>query len=229
MKRKYAALMLGLTLALSSTAAYAEESPASAEEVILEEDGTSENNSDLEDTSPEEQESIYGKVISINETSITIELASSPESVDTSTEDSMEDETPDTTASETELLSEDENLLAEELPNDASKEMLLEFDGVKQIFSITDDTVAILEQPILELKAEETSSEPEFSEESLTDTEELVSEEDTTELILLPNYEETESFEIELTDVLPDDLVQIELDEEGNIALITVIELQAQS
>lgn len=229
MKRKYAALMLGLTLALSSTAAYAEESPASAEEVILEEDGTSEKNSDLEDTSPEEQEAIYGKVISINETSITIELASSPESVDTSTEDSMEDETPDTTASETELLSEDENLLAEELPNDASKEMLLEFDGVKQIFSITDDTVAILEQPILELKAEETSSEPEFSEESLTDTEELVSEEDTTELILLPNYEETESFEIELTDVLPDDLVQIELDEEGNIALITVIELQAQS
>ena len=78
MKRKYAAFVLGLTLAISSTAVYAEQTDTVLEEIVLEEStDSSEELSDTEDFIMEDSdavEEVYGRVTAIDETSITIEL-----------------------------------------------------------------------------------------------------------------------------------------------------------
>lgn len=79
MKRKYAAFVLGLTLAISSTVVYADQTEAVSEAIILEEStDTSEELTDTETVTLEDTETsneLYGKVTAIDETSITIELA----------------------------------------------------------------------------------------------------------------------------------------------------------
>ena len=79
MKRKYAAFVLGLTLAISSTAVYAEQTDTVLEEIVLEEStDSSEELTDTETAALEDSDTsneLYGKVTAIDETSITIELA----------------------------------------------------------------------------------------------------------------------------------------------------------
>ena len=69
MKRKYAAIALGLTLALSSTAAFAEEStePASVEATADEA-----STEDLTDTSAENTDTFVGQITEITEDTIKI-------------------------------------------------------------------------------------------------------------------------------------------------------------
>ena len=78
MKRKYAALVLGLTLAISSTVVYAEQTEAVSEEIILEEStDSSEELTDTEEYIMEDSEAakeVYGKITAIDETSITVEI-----------------------------------------------------------------------------------------------------------------------------------------------------------
>ncbi len=104
MKRKYAAIALGLTLALSSTAAFAEEStePASVEATADEA-----STEDLTDTSAENTDTFVGQITEITED--TIKIANSQLIMDAAaTESAAEDTAEDATADAAEDTAEDE-------------------------------------------------------------------------------------------------------------------------
>lgn len=150
MKRKYAALLLGLTLAISSTAAYAAQTEAVSEEQILEENDAVEQaleEAEADSSSEESDDAIYGKITEISETGITIELGTT---VDVSAEsENSEDESSEENAdvSSEELTEESTDEESEEVLVDSDHFVTLKFDGVSQVISLTDDTVALQVQP----------------------------------------------------------------------------------
>lgn len=160
MKQKYAALLLGLTLAISSVGVYAEEAENSSESNLLEEDTDSKQQMD-------EDEGVYGKVTKVSDTNITIELGTiqpiSEESADALTQaisleisETAENSTGDTESADSDSSSEEMNMeisesddayASEESSFDFSDYIALEFDGTSQIISITDNTEVLMIQP----------------------------------------------------------------------------------
>ena len=254
MKRKYAALLLGLTLAISSTAVYAAQTEAVSEEQILEENDAVEQalkEAEEADSSEEADNAIYGKITEISETGITIELGTtvdvSAESVEVQMESAEADSEENTDASfeaessddsleeSAEELAEEENSAneADEVLVDSDHFVALKFDGISQVISLTDDTVALQVQLAedteenaaiitddeitdIEIIAEDSSEE--------NDTEAMNDETDAVELVVLALYEEEETAEISLDDLAIDSYVKITLDEDGNAAVITVLQ-----
>lgn len=288
MKRKYAALLLGLTLAISSTAAYATQTEAVSEEQILEENDAVEQaleEAEAANSSEEADDAIYGKITEISETGITIELGTtvdvSAESVEIQMESAEADSEENANAS-SEAESSDDSLeesseeLAEEKNSDNEADELLvdsdhfvalKFDGISQVISLTDDTVALQVQLAedteenaaiitddeitdIEIVAEDSSEENDaesqvaFSDSEAADTTDLAlsdteivsepvadlsdeainDETDAVELIVLALYEEEETAEISLDDLAIGSYVKITLDEDGNAAVITVLQ-----
>lgn len=288
MKRKYAALLLGLTLAISSTAAYATQTEAVSEEQILEENDAVEQaleEAEAANSSEEADDAIYGKITEISETGITIELgttvdvsaesveiqmesaeADSEENADASSEAESSDDSLEESSEE---LAEEENSdnEADELLVDSDHFVALKFDGISQVISLTDDTVALQVQLAedteenaaiitddeitdIEIVAEDSSEENDaesqvaFSDSEAADTTDLAlsdteivsepvadlsdeainDETDAVELIVLALYEEEETAEISLDDLAIGSYVKITLDEDGNAAVITVLQ-----
>lgn len=288
MKRKYAALLLGLTLAISSTAAYAAQTEAVSEEQILEENDAVEQaleEAEAANSSEEADDAIYGKITEISETGITIELgttvdvsaesveiqmesaeADSEENADASSEAESSDDSLEESSEE---LAEEENSdnEADELLVDSDHFVALKFDGISQVISLTDDTVALQVQLAedteenaaiitddeitdIEIVAEDSSEENDaesqvaFSDSEAADTTDLAlsdteivsepvadlsdevinDETDAVELIVLALYEEEETAEISLDDLAIGSYVKITLDEDGNAAVITVLQ-----
>lgn len=288
MKRKYAALLLGLTLAISSTAAYATQTEAVSEEQILEENDAVEQaleEAEAANSSEEADDAIYGKITEISETGITIELgttvdvsaesveiqmesaeADSEENADASSEAESSDDSLEESSEE---LAEEKNSdnEADELLVDSDHFVALKFDGISQVISLTDDTVALQVQLAedteenaaiitddeitdIEIVAEDSSEENDaesqvaFSDSEAADTTDLAlsdteivsepvadlsdevinDETDAVELIVLALYEEEETAEISLDDLAIGSYVKITLDEDGNAAVITVLQ-----
>lgn len=288
MKRKYAALLLGLTLAISSTAAYAAQTEAVSEEQILEENDAVEQaleEAEAANSSEEADDAIYGKITEISETGITIELgttvdvsaesveiqmesaeADSEENADASSEAESSDDSLEESSEE---LAEEKNSdnEADELLVDSDHFVALKFDGISQVISLTDDTVALQVQLAedteenaaiitddeitdIEIVAEDSSEENDaesqvaFSDSEAADTTDLAlsdteivsepvadlsdevinDETDAVELIVLALYEEEETAEISLDDLAIGSYVKITLDEDGNAAVITVLQ-----
>ena len=225
MKRKYAALLLGLTLAISSTAAYAAQTESVSEEQILEENEAVEQaleEAEAAGSLEESDDAIYGKITEISETGITIELgtavdvseeavevqmenneADSEENADASSEaENSEDESSDenTDASSEELIDESINDESEELLVDSDHFVALKFDGISQVISLTDDTVALQVQP-----AEDTEeNEVILSDDEITDIEIIAEdsseENDAESQVTFSDSETADTTDLELSD-----------------------------
>lgn len=226
MKRKYAALLLGMTLALSSTAAYAAQTESLLEDSILEEISEEANTDDSTENTAEE-DAIYGKVTEISETGITIELGTIADLSEYSIEDFSEsadsDDSESSSDENADALSEDDGTddtayeASEELPETDSSEndpeavpvdnehfVALSFNGVSQVISLTDDTVA------LQVLSEETEEVNEVIGEAdeVTDIEVIDEASDSTA---------DEEYHIELSDEENDDEYQLELSDTESI------------
>lgn len=275
MKRKYAALLLGMTLALSSTAAYAAQTESLLEDSILEEISEEADADDSTENTVTE-DAIYGRVEEISETGITIELGTTADLSEYSIEDLSEsadsddselisdenadelseaegtDDTADETSDEFSEADSSENN-SEAVLVDTDQFVALSFNGVSQVISLTDDTVALQVQydentdenavnenadELTDIEIIDADSDGEADEEyriELSDTESIDESDselsdadiddktDISELIVLPRFEDSETAEISIEDLSIGSYVKITLDEEGNAAVITVL------
>lgn len=275
MKRKYAALLLGMTLALSSTAAYAAQTESLLEDSILEEISEEADADDSTENTVTE-DAIYGRVEEISETGITIELGTTADLSEYSIEDLSEsadsddselisdenadelseaegtDDTADETSDEFSEADSSENN-SEAVLVDTDQFVALSFNGVSQVISFTDDTVALQVQydentdenavnenadELTDIEIIDADSDGEADEEyriELSDTESIDESDselsdadiddktDISELIVLPRFEDSETAEISIEDLSIGSYVKITLDEEGNAAVITVL------
>lgn len=207
MKRKYAALLLGLTLAISSTAAYAAQTESVSEEQILEENEAVEQaleEAEAAGSLEESDDTIYGKITAISETGITIELGTavdvSEEAVEVQMENDEADSEENADASSEELIDESINDESEELLVDSDHFVALKFDGISQVISLTDDTVALQVQP-----AEDTEENAAIiTDDEITDIEIIAEdsseENDTESQVAFSDSETADTTDLELSD-----------------------------
>ena len=238
MKRKYAAIMLGVTLALSSAAVYAAEGGTAADEteIVVDLTGAEAENSE-----------VTGQVREIQEDTITVSVGTLPMKPDSDTAESEDDSEENTEpGSETEEISSEASESAEEVAGtegDGSEEdatIPIQLTGEEQAISITENTVVkripyfVPEEENAEAAEEiggaagmEASEEVsgaadmEASEEISEAADEEITEEN--EEIMIS---EKEAEEIDLADIAVGDVVVITLDEDGNAAEILVLDDQ---
>lgn len=244
MKRKYVALMLGLTLAFSSIAYAEENTQAAAKEAAGEMELS------------EEEDALYGEITEIGEDSITVALgtmgvdeemnAQETEGADTE-EDTAKAEDANTetdagaidtgtSASEEnadaveEVPEMEENGAPEGQPMNGGRGMKLELTGEEQTITITEDTLFYQEFPMQD--SEDEMSE-ELAEEGAEGTNsEISSQEDATVNEEADSVEATaeeadevtvELEEISFEDLAEGDVLKITLDEAGNAETVTVV------
>lgn len=226
MKRKYVALMLGVTLAFSSMTVYAEEP---AEAVAMETAG------EMEVT--EEEDAFYGEITEIGEDSITIAWGTMI--MDAQAEEPEEDAQAENVELNAEVqtddaqLQEDSNeepVLVEDPEQGEFGVSVFELTGEDEIVPITEDTVFYKEvvQPALSEQPEgqeEIYSEEDSAEEKTEDADGKTSmDENDGELMMdISEIQEIQLEEISFEDLLAGDIVRLVLDEEGNAETVTVI------
>lgn len=229
MKRKYVALMLGLTLAFSSVA-YAEEA---TEAVSMEVAGEMELS--------EEEDALYGEITAIGEDSITVALGTmsvdemqpapgeggaaedTNAEADTSEEADAEATDADTSAAvENADLAEAPEMDANNAPEGQRKGgrgMELELTGEEQTITITEDTLfyreAAMQVPEGEL--------PEAPAEEGTNMEVTAEDADGELLVELSEKPEQQLEEIAFEDLAEGDVLKVVLDEDGNAETVTIV------
>lgn len=225
MKRKFVAVVLGLTLTITPVSAFAAENSEQSEQ--------QEQQSSVSDYEAEEAENtnrLTGIVKAVGEDSITIELKKDmlDGEVEDNTENAAADGMDDTEAGESYGEAEDEDAAedteltegsdASESNGTAGDEMA---PGEERIIMITEDTkfyyVPDTEDGrlLMEEFSENSDESSELQTNELTD----VPEEDISE-----NSDEiSELQELEFTDVKEEDTVSITLDEDGNASIVLVM------
>lgn len=209
MKNKYVAIMLGLVLAISPAAVYASETETESLEASTGDAETDMSEDTLEDVS---QELILGEVASIEEDSITVKLGTRQEppadgtevqGETSTTEDGTDEETEEseTGTEETSGDEETEESTETEAINAGEPEAMLELTGEEQTIPITEDTIVL-----------KISMEKPDSGETISEANSGIPGEDM----------EPESETASLEDISEGDVVEIELDDSGNAAVITI-------
>lgn len=225
MKRKYAALVLGLTLSLTAmNVAYATdtESLNTANEEVMEEEIT--------------VEEVCGQVKEVGEDSITIVVGDLIYEIDTDEvfwdEEFSDEESTDEESAE-EMLEEDveenedlnsDDMIEEEILEGEIEEILSDED-LTEILELSEEerTIAITLNTIIERELDDTA-EAEDEDAQINDSDEENSEEEMQE-----EFVEVALEKISLEEIQPGDVVQIILDEEGNADYITVLLLEEEN
>ncbi len=221
MKRRYLALMLGLALSALPLNALAEETEGT-EAVTIE-------ITDSESESEDSEEAVIGQVVSIDDSSITIELGNRK---NTQTEGMPAEEPTEETTDEDQTEGTDdaaaenqaEGTDAEEAGNDILPEgkAEIELTGEESTLTITENTEFFYEVgDSADLSTmEETTGESEAAEDSQEETE----DESAAAVDASAGSEAEAATEAAaLSDIQTGDLVIIALDEEGNAATVTVM------
>lgn len=204
MKRKYVALMLGVTLAFSSMTVYAEDNIDKAVATATEEMELS-----------EEEEALYGEITELEEDSITIALGMI--SVEEQAEQTEQAEQNEEVTSDQEVTEEIVSVTEETL---FYREVTLPMP--EELPEIVEETDAE-ENEAKEIDVAETDAEENVSEEDVAkDNSEMSSKE------FLVEITEIELEEIVFEDLAEGDIVKIVLDEEGNAETVTVISLDEE-
>lgn len=220
MKRKYAALILGLTLSLTAmNVAYATdtESLDTANEEVIEEEIT--------------VEEVCGQVKEVGEDSITIVVGDLIYEIDTD-EEFLDEESSDEESAE-EMMEEDveenedlnsDDMIEEEILEGEIEEILSDED-LTEILELSEEerTIAITLNTIIERELDDTA-ETEDEEAQINDSDEENSGEEMDE-----EFVEVVLEKISLEEIQPGDVVQIILDEEGNADYITVLLLEEEN
>lgn len=224
MKRRYLALVLGLALSAASVNVFAEETNET--EAVTEAVTIEITDSDLEGEASEE--AVLGQVVSIDESSITIELGtvtdSQAEELSAEGEEDTADSengTEETEAEETDAADASVLSQADVQIELTGEESTLTITGNTEFYSTAEDSEEALgEAPLSEEPVSEENTEDSTSEEESTEAvQDLAAQENTSEkeeAVL-----ETET--IEISEIQEGDFVSIVLDEEGNAASITVV------
>ena len=229
MKRRYLALVLGLALSAASVNVFAEETNET--EAVTEAVTIEITDSDLEGEASEE--AVLGQVVSIDESSITIELgtvtdsqaeelsAEGEEDTADSENGTEETEAEETEAEETDAADASVLSQADVQIELTGEESTLTITGNTEFYSTAEDSEEALgEAPLSEEPVSEENTEDSTSEEESTEAvQDLAAQENTSEkeeAVL-----ETET--IEISEIQEGDFVSIVLDEEGNAASITVV------
>lgn len=240
MKRKYAAMMLGLVLTISSmNVAYATESTDSAESIIenVAEDADSLDAAENETVDAEEEneiQEIYGEVKEISDDAVTISLAELK--VPAELEETETAEEQDTAAVD-DSEGEDEIILNEELPEEAKAPLELKLIGEEQTIAITENT--LFEK---EVKPDEESDavDAEVNVEADADTEidntaeaeqaegETSDDEAEAEMILVEEVFEMEAESVDPAEIKAGDVVKVILDADGNAEKIVVLNAEIE-
>lgn len=238
MKRKYAAMMLGLVLTISSmNVAYATESTDSVENAIenVAEDADS---SDAEEE--KETQEIYGEVKEISDDAVTISLAESKvpaELEETENTENTENTEEQDAAAVDESESEDEIVLDEELTEETKVPLELKLTGEEQTIAITENT--LFEK---EVKPDEESDavDVEANVEADADTEidntaeaeqaegETSEDEADTEMILVEKTFEMETEPVDPVEIKAGDVIKVVLDADGNAEKIVVLNAEIE-
>ncbi len=220
MKRKYAALILGLTLSLTAmNVAYATdtESLDTANEEVIEEEIT--------------VEEVCGQVKEVGEDSITIVVGDLIYEIDTD-EEFLDEESSDEESAE-EMMEEDveenedlnsDDMIEEEILEGEIEEILSDED-LTEILELSEEerTIAITLNTIIERELDDTA-ETEDEDAQINDSDEENSGEEMDE-----EFVEVVLEKISLEEIQPGDVVQIILDEEGNADYITVLLLEEEN
>lgn len=240
MKRKYAAMMLGLVLTISSmNVAYATESTDSAESIIenVAEDADSLDSAENETVDAEEEneiQEIYGEVKEISDDAVTISLAELK--VPAELEETETAEEQDAAAVD-DSEGEDEIILNEELPEEAKAPLELKLTGEEQTIAITENT--LFEK---EVKPDEESDavDAEVNVEADADTEidntaeaeqaegETSDDEAEAEMILVEEVFEMEAESVDPAEIKAGDVVKVILDADGNAEKIVVLNAEIE-
>lgn len=225
MKRKYAALVLGLTMSLTAmNVAYATETESldTANEEVMEEEIT--------------VEEVCGQVKEVGENSITIVVGDLIYEIDADEvfgdEEISEEESSDEESAE-EMIEEDveenedlnsDDMIEEEILEGEIEEILSDED-LTEILELSEEerTIAITLNTIIERELDDTA-EAEGEDAQIDDSEEENSEEEMQE-----EFVEVLLEKISLEEIQPGDVVQIILDEEGNADYITVLLLEEEN
>lgn len=225
MKRKYAALILGLTLSLTAmNVAYATdtESLDTANEEVIEEEIT--------------VEEVCGQVKEVGEDSITIVVGDLIYEIDTDEEfwdeEFLDEESSDEESAE-EMMEEDveenedlnsDDMIEEEILEGEIEEILSDED-LTEILELSEEerTIAITLNTIIERELDDTA-ETEDEDAQINDSDEENSGEEMDE-----EFVEVVLEKISLEEIQPGDVVQIILDEEGNADYITVLLLEEEN
>lgn len=235
MKRKYAAMMLGLVLTISSmNVAYATESTDSAESIIenVAEDADS---SDAEEE--KETQEIYGEVKEISDDAVTISLAESKVPAELEETENTENTEEQDAAAVDESESEDEIVLDEELTEETKVPLELKLTGEEQTIAITENT--LFEK---EVKPDEESDavDVEANVEADADTEidntaeaeqaegETSEDEADTEMILVEKAFEMETEPVDPVEIKAGDVIKVVLDADGNAEKIVVLNAEIE-
>lgn len=211
MKRKYAALVVGLTMSLTAmNVAYATDADSldTANEEVVEEEIT--------------VEEVCGQVKEVGEDSITIVVGDLIYEIDTDEEfwdEESAGEMIEEDVEENEDLNSDE-MIEEEILEGEIEEVLSNED-LTEILELSEEerTIAITLNTIIERELEDTE-EAEDENAPINDREEENQEEEFVEVALE---------KISLEEIQPGDVVQIFLDEEGNADYITVLLLEDEN
>lgn len=211
MKRKYAALVVGLTMSLTAmNVAYATDADSldTANEEVVEEEIT--------------VEEVCGQVKEVGEDSITIVVGDLIYEIDTDEEfwdEESAEEMIDEDVEENEDLNSDD-MIEEEILEGEIEEILSDED-LTEILELSEEerTIAITLNTIIERELEDTE-EAEDENAPINDREEENQEEEFVEVALE---------KISLEEIQPGDVVQIFLDEEGNADYITVLLLEDEN
>lgn len=230
MKNKYVAIMLGLVLAISPAAVYASETETESLEASTGDAETGMSEDTLEDVS---QELILGEVASIEEDSITVKLGTRQEPPADGTE--VQGETS-TTEDGTDEETEESETGTEETSGDEEQTIPITEDTIVLKISmekpdsgetISEDTASDSQDETAET-LEASDSEADTSAESETAAETETSGSEAAETISeansgIPGEDmEPESETASLEDISEGDVVEIELDDSGNAAVITI-------
>lgn len=216
MKRKYAALMLGVTMVFSSMTVYAEETTEAA---VMDAVG------EMEVT--EEENTLYGEITEIGEDSITIALGMMR--VEEIAEAELDaDDTTEVEIVEPEKMSE-EAVLAEQAEERELEESAFEFAGEEKTVSITEET-AFFREILSEISETPEELDGEVLNEDVEMPKEDTKNKENTEEVFKESLaaEEQNLEAITLEELQEGDVLKITLDEEGNAETVTVLWMESE-
>lgn len=248
MKRRYAAMVLGLALTLGSVNfAYAAGDASAAAEKTTEATTAKEDASEDTDAEQAKEDEIYGEVTEVGKDSITINTgtlkedalndngaASSEKSSDSASEEDKDTADTDSTASEDTDTAKTDSTETENADTAAS---ILDLTGKSQTVTLTDTTVYDREKA--PASAEDTQTGTSTDEKAQKDTSEdtaaaTESEDketasdskdgaDQQDKSASDAKQKTETESIKLDDIKVGDVIKIMLDEDGNAETVTVM------
>lgn len=207
MKRKFAAALLGMTLAVSSAPVYATETESNEETTFAETDADAKAESD----------SIYGEVVSVDEDTITIDVGT------LKTEDTDSASSGNSTTDSSSEAASDEDSIAETSEDTTSdsdaftlhlNEDVLSFTGEEKVITLTDDTALYMED--FSIDAAEISDED-------AETTDAATAENTDESETETTASEKDIKEITKDSILTGDLVRLDYDENGELESLTIL------